>query len=476
MFTPEIKFRPQLKVINDYQIQQIHQATLEVLERTGVQVSHPQALELFHGAGAHIDGGRVRIPSWLVEDALHKAPTRVVLGDRKGKRKVYLEGDKYWFGPSLDCVDYLDPLTNERRRFISDDCRVTASLADALPNYSWVMTIGMADDVNPDIADRVIAKQVFQYTQKPYVFCCKNGNSAKDIYEMALLIAGSKERFDQAPTIVQYSEPISPLLYYDPAVEKIIFCAENGIPQINFPAPQGGSTAPSTFAGEIVQASAESLSGLVLAQLVKPGAPFIYGAFATVMDMKTTIFSYGAPEMSLMVAAMAQMAQFYKLPFFGTAGATDAKFPDAQAAAEVAFSCLSSALVGANLVHDAGCWLDHGSLSSPAFMVLVNEILYMVNHYMQGISVDDESLALDLIDKIGPGGHYLYEDHTMAHFKDVWYSDLFDRSIKDVWLEQGGKKFDQRLQEKTVALMEYQPEPLPKDILKELETMERSWE
>jgi trimethylamine--corrinoid protein Co-methyltransferase len=476
MFTPEIKFRPQLKVINDTQIQQIHQATLEVLERTGVQVSHPRALELFHGAGAHVDGERVRIPSWLVEDALHKAPTRVVLGDRKGQRKVYLEGDKYWFGPSLDCVDYLDPLTNERRRFVSDDCRVTATLADALSNFSWVMTIGMADDVDPDIADRVIAKQVFKYTEKPLVFCCKDGNSAKDIYEMALLIAGSKDRFEQAPNVVQYSEPISPLLYYDPAVDKIIFCAENNIPQINFPAPQGGSTAPATIAGEIVQGSAESLSGLVLAQLVRPGAPFIYGAFATVMDMKTTVFSYGAPEISLMVAAMAQMAQFYKLPFFGTAGATDAKFPDAQAAAEVAFSCLSSALVGANLIHDAGSWLDHGSLASPAFMVLVNEILYMVNKYMRGVSVDEESLALDLIDKIGPGGHYLYEDHTMAHFKEIWYSDLFDRTIYDVWQEQGSKTFAERLREKTARLMEHQPEPLPQDVLKEIETMQGHWE
>jgi trimethylamine--corrinoid protein Co-methyltransferase len=476
MFTPEIKFRPQLKVINDYQIQQIHQATLEVLERTGVEVSHPRALEILQGAGAHVDGTRVRIPSWLVEDALHKAPKRIVLGNRDGQRKVFIEGDKSWYGPSLDCVDYLDPLTNERRRFVSDDCRVTATLADALPNYSWVMTIGMADDVDPDIADRVIAKQVFKYTEKPLVFCCKDGNSLKDIYEMALLISGSKERFYQAPIVVQYSEPISPLLYYDPAVEKIIFCAENNIPQINFPAPQFGSTGPATFAGNIVQGSAESLSGLVLAQLVKSGAPFIYGAFTTVMDMRTTIFSYGAPEISLMKAAMSQMAQFYQLPFFGTAGTTDAKFPDTQAGVEAAFSLLSAALIGANLVHDAGSWLDHGSLASPAYMVLINEILYMVNQYMRGIRVDDESLALDLIDKIGPGGHYLNEDHTMEHFKEIWYSDLFDRTIKDVWLEQGGKKFEQRLQEKTAALMEHQPESLPPDVLKELETMQQHWE
>jgi len=476
MYTPAIKFRPQLNVINEYQIQQIHQATLEVLERTGIEIAHPHALEILHGAGARVEGTRVRIPSWLVDDALKKAPTRVVLGDRHGERKVFLEGDKSWYGPSLDCVDYLDPLTNERRRFISDDCRVTATVADALPNYTWVMTIGMADDVDADIADRVIAKQVFKHTTKPLVFCCKDGNSLKDIYEMALLIAGSKERFEQAPAIVQYSEPISPLLYYDPAVDKIIYCAENNIPQINFPAPQFGSTGPATFAGNIVQGSAESLSGLVLAQQVNPGAPFIYGAFTTLMDMRTTIFSYGAPEISLMKAAMSQMAQFYQLPFFGTAGATDAKFPDTQAGVEAAFSLLSAALVGANLVHDAGSWLDHGSLASPAFMVLINEILYMVKQYMGGIAVDEESLAIEMIDNIGPGGHYLNEDHTMKHFKDIWYSDLFDRKVYDVWLEEGGQKFEQRLQAKTQKLMEHEPEPLPDDVLTEIETMQKHWE
>jgi len=476
MFTPDLTFRPQLSVINDAQIEALHQAALETLERTGVELSHPRALELLHGAGARVDGRRVRFPAWLVEDAIRQAPSRIVLGNRKGERTVFLEGDKYWFGPSLDCVDYLDPLTDERSRFVSDHCRVTATVADALPNYSWVMTIGMADDVPADIADRVIARQVFTYTEKPLVFCCKDVNSVRDIWEMALLIAGDEGRFRQAPTIVHYSEPISPLLYYDPAVDKILFCAEHGIPLINFPAPQGGSTAPATFAGEIVQGSAESLSGLVIAQLVRPGAPFIYGAFATVMDMRTTIFSYGAPEMSLMVAALAQLAHHYRLPFFGTAGCSDAKSPDAQAAAEVAFSCLSSALVGANLIHDAGSWLDHGSLASPAFMVLVNEILHMVNQYMRGLPVNDETLAVDLIDKIGPGGHYLYEDHTLRHFRDVWYSDLFDRSIYQTWVERGSPRFSDRLRAKTEKVMAHQPAPLPAEILREMQRMAQHWQ
>jgi len=475
MFCPDLTFRPRLSVLNEDQIEQVHQATLEVLERTGVQLTHPRALEVLHGAGARVDGDRVRIPAWMVEDAIRTAPPRVVLGNRQGERTVFLEGSKYWFGPSLDCIDYLDPLTDERRRFVSDDCRITSTVADALPNYTWVMTIGMADDVPADVADRVIARQVFTYTEKPLVFCCKDVNSVRDIYEMALLIAGGEEQFQQAPTCVHYSEPISPLLYYDPAVEKILFCAEKNIPLINFPAPQAGSTAPATFAGEIVQGSAESLSGLVLAQLVNPGAPFIYGAFATVMDMRTTVFSYGAPEMSLMVAAMAQMAQHYQLPFFGTAGCSDAKFPDPQAAAEAAFSCLASALVGANLIHDSG-WLDHGSVASPGHMVLVNEILYMVEQFMPGLEVNDERLALDVIDRVGPGGHYLEQEHTYEHFKDVWYSDLFDRDIVQSWKAQGEKRFEERLREKTKQVMAHEPVPLPDDVLAELDAMAEHWE
>ena len=474
MAYPDLRFRPRLAVVDQGQIDQIHVASLEVLERTGIQLTHARALELLASAGARVAGDRAYIPSQMVEDALRKAPSRVVLGQRDGRRSVFLEGDKVWFGPSLDCVEYLDPVTEERRPFKSDDCRVTAAIADALPDYTWVMTIGMAADAPADIADRVIARQVFTHCRKPLVFCCKDVNSVRDIYQMAALIAGSEERFRHAPTIVHYSEPISPLTHYDPGVDKLLFCAETGIPVIYYPAPQAGGTSPVTLAGAIVQGNAESLSGLVLAQLARAGSAFVYGALATVLDMKTTVFSYGAPEMSLMAAAMAQMAQHYRLPFFGTAGCSDAKYPDPQAAAEAALSCLTSSLSGANLVHDSG-WLDHGCVASPAYMVLVHELIGMVNCFAGGIPVNDDTLAVDLIDEIGPGGNFLEHDHTYEHFRDVWYSDLFDRSIHARWLERGGQRFEQRLREQTRKVMEHQPPPLPDDVLTELDSMAKRW-
>ncbi len=472
---PEIHFKPRMSMLNDDQIAQIHLATLEVLERTGIEISHPQAKEVLAGGGARIDGDRAYLPAWLVEESIRKAPNRVVLGRRNGDRSVFLEGDKTWFGVTVDCPDYLDPVTNDRRPFVSDDCRITATVADALPNYSWILTIGMADDVPPDISDRVIAKQVLLHCQKPMLFCCKDLNSVRDVYEMAVIIAGSEEALRQAPFAFPLCDPVSPLLHYGPTVDKMIFCAEKGLPLVCLAAPQAGSTSPATFAGTLVQGSAESLSGLVLAQLIRPGTPFIYGAFTTIMDMSTTIFSYGAPEMSMMVAAMAQMAQHYRLPFMGTGGCSDAKFPDPQSAAEAAFSCLSSALSGANMIHEPG-QLDHGSLASPASMVLVNEILYMVNQYMRGLPVSDETLALDVIHKVGPGGHFLQEDHTYKHFRNVWYSSLFDRTIYEQWFDQGSKQFTERLRQQTMTAVRHQPEPLPADVIKELNQMEKYWQ
>jgi trimethylamine--corrinoid protein Co-methyltransferase len=291
---------------------------------------------------------------------------------------------------------------------------------------------------------------------------------------MALIVAGDENRFLNAPTIVMLADPISPLVFGENTLEKMIFCAEKGIPQICYGAPQAGSTSPASFAGSIVQGSAESLSGLVIAQLARKGAPFVFGALATIMDMRTTIFSYGAPEMTLMGAALAQIARHIKLPCFGTAGCSDAKLPDSQAAAEAALSCQSASLSGANLIHDCGL-LDHGSLASPAFMVLVNEVLCMVNQFARGIEVDEESLAVDVINSVGPGGHFMEEEHTFKYFREVWYSNLFDRSDRESWLEQGGRRFPERLREQTLLKMEHRSRPLSEEKAKALDRMEKHW-
>lgn len=471
----EPKLKPRLNVLQQDDIEEVYSATMEVLERTGVRITHPRVLELLDGAGARVDTDLVRIPDWMVKDALRKAPSRIVLGKRNGERSVTLERNQSWFGASLDCLDYLEPFTRERRKFRLDDCRITATLLDALPNYAWGMTFGLADDVPPEFADRLVMKEALTHTEKPLVFCCQNLESLKAIHKMASIIAGGEKQFLNAPTIVMLADPISPLVFTDETLEKMIYCAENRIPQICYGAPQAGSTGPASFAGSVVLGTAESLSGLVITQLVRKGAPFIYGAFATVMDMRTTIFSYGAPEMILMGAALAQIAQYIKLPYFGTAGCSDAKLPDSQAAAEATLSCQSAALSGANLIHDCGL-LDHGCLASPAYLVLVNEVLYMTKQFTRGIKVDEETLAVDIIHNVGPGGHFMQEEHTLKFFREVWYSNLFDRSNYESWLEQGGRRFQERLREQTLLKMEHKAQPLPKEVTKELDKLAKHWQ
>ena len=471
----EPRTKPRLNVLQPDDIEEVYSATMEVLERTGVKISHPQVLELLDGAGARVDTDVVRIPDWMVKDALRKAPSRIVLGNRSGERLVKLERNRSWFGASLDCIDYLEPFTRERRKFVIDDCRTTATLLDALPNYAWGMTFGMAEDVPAEFADRLVLKEAMTHSEKPMVFCCQDVESLKEIHEMAIIIAGGEKQFLNAPTIVMLADPISPLTFTDDSLDKMVYCAEKRIPQICYGAPQAGSTGPASFAGSVVQGTAESLSGLVITQLVRKGAPFIYGAFATVMDMRTTIFSYGAPEMILMGTALAQIAQHIKLPYFGTAGCSDAKLPDSQAAAEATLSCHSASLSGANLIHDCGL-LDHGSMASPAFMVLVNEVLYMIGQFMRGIKVDEETLAVDVIHRVGPGGHFMEEEHTLKYFREVWYSNLFDRSNYETWLEQGGRRFQERLREQTLLKMEHRPQPLPKDALKALDQLAKHWQ
>ncbi len=466
--------KPRASVVSPVQIQKMHAATLDLLERTGIKIQHPVAAEILQGAGARIEKDRIYLPPVIVNEALDNSPSSVVLGKRDYQDSIILKGENTWFGPCLDCINYLDPMTDERRAFTSEDCRINASIADVLPHYTWTMTLGLAADTAPDIADRVIARQALTYCEKPLAFCCQGLASTRDIYEMSLLISGNEKNFKQAPNIATILSPTSPLSLSEVTIDRLLFCVEKGIPIIVCPAPSAGSTSPVTLAGTIVQANAESLSCLVIAQILRPGFPVIYGAMPSVMDMATTIFSYGAPELSIMSAAFCEMAKHYHLPTFGTAGCSDAKYVDVQAAVEATFSLLSSSLTGANLIHDCGI-LDHGSVASPAYNVLINEVLGMVKRYEQGIILNDDTLALDVLNTVGPGGHFLDDEHTLHHFRDIWYPQLFERMDYDRWLEKGAKHFEERLREETQKAMVVIPAPLPSAVLRELDQLTKHW-
>ncbi len=235
------------------------------------------------------------------------------------------------------------------------------------------------------------------------------------VAEMAAVVAGGWEELARRPYYVHYAEPFSPLTHTDEGVAKLLYCVEKGIPVIYTPMTLAGSTAPVTGAGNLVACMAESLSGLVMAQLKRRGAPVIFGGVPTIIDMSTTLVSYGAPEMSLWSAALAEMAQYLHVPVFSTAGCTDAVAFDQQAAAESAISCLMAALSGANLVHDVG-FTEAANSASLELIAATDEFIGMVDTIMNGIEVSPETLALDVMEAVGAGGSYFGEAHTARPF------------------------------------------------------------
>lgn len=470
-----LTFKPVLTVLSEQQIGELHRATATVLERTGLKVTHPEALEIFAGGGARVEKDRVYIPRQLFEQTMKMAPSRIVLGNRKGEQAIILDNDACWFGATLDDVYYFDPQNYQRRHLTLEDCRRIVTVSDALPNISWGMTFGAVSDVPTHLADRFVAKQALIYSEKPVVVSSNNVSSLRDIYEMARISVDDGDRFETAPPMASFTTTVSPLVIPDHVAEQMMFCARQGIPQVCYAGVQAGSTGPMSFAGTVVQGNAETLGCLIFNQLVKPGSPVVYGHFSTIMDMRSTVFSFGAPEMSLMIAAQSQIAKHYGIPFYGTAGCSDSKLLDSQAAVETVFSCLSSALGCAGLIHDAGL-LEYGTMVSPEQMVLVNEVLHMIGQYTCGLDVSEEALALDIIDSVGPGGHYLTQTHTRTHCRDAWYSQLFDRSGFNTWSENGAKDLTQRVRERTLEMIAAAPpSSLDAEKIRALDEISNHW-
>ncbi len=461
------------RVLSKDQIEEIIGATLEILEGVGVMVSDEEALGLLEKGGARLEGeGLARIPSAMVQRALGTAPHRIVLAGRDGQRTLVLEKNRIYFGTGSDCPYVIDPYSDERRPCLFDDVQNAAKVADALGNIDFFMSLGLVSDVPRLTYDRHQFLAMAMGTKKPLVITCVDRNGLSDQYEMACRIVGGEKSFQDNPYFAVYAEPSSPLTHSKEAVEKLIFAAERGIPVVYTPCPSGGATAPVSMAGILAQGLAETLSGLVISQLKSQGAPFIMGGVHTIMDMRTSIFSYGAPELSLLSACMTDISKELELPVFSTAGCGDAKVLDEQAASEASVSLLAAGLSGANLIHDVG-YLESGLLGSLDMLALSDEIISMVKRILRGVRVEEETLALDVIANVGPGGHFVGEEHTRRHLRgEHWLPKLMDRTNRETWERDGAKTMSRRVREKVIDILEgYEPDPLDEKLLGELKTI-----
>jgi trimethylamine--corrinoid protein Co-methyltransferase len=452
---------PQLEVLNEEMRAVIYSSALEILQRVGVKIEKKEALALLKDAGARVENDTAYIPEFLVKEALSSVPSKILIYNRNGELAMRLEPGYYYYGTGSECPNVLDPETGEIRHFTQEDIKKAVIVMDALPNIDFVMSLGIIWDRPVHIADLCQFQEMVFNTNKPIVFTSYDVRGNEDIFQMASIVAGGEDELINKPFILHYIEPSSPLRASKEAIDKLLFCSEKAIPSIYTPCPSGGATSPVTLAGTLTQTLAECLSGIVLSQLKRRGAPIILGGVLTAMDMKTTAYLYGGPEFQILEAALGEMGRYLEIPVFGTAGCSDAKIVDQQAAIEGSLSIALGMMSGANLIHDVG-YLGSGLVGSPDMLVMCDETIGMMKRFMRGIEVDPEHLATEVVRKVGPKGNFLAELHTMRHFKAAhWHPKLLDRRGYEKWAKDGGKSLGQRVNEKTKKILrEHRPEPL----------------
>lgn len=453
------------RTLTEEQVQDIHRASCEILEQTGMVIHHEEAVELLRGAGAHVEAGsRVYFPTHLVEKALASAPARVTIYNRQGKPAMYLEGSKVHFGTGSDTLNYLDPLTGERRSWRKEDVAQAVRVADYLPQIDFVMSMGLLSDVDRRMINREQYALMLQNSVKPQVVIAEDGETLKDIIEMAAAARGGKDKLRQKPLFMLYTEPTSPLQQPRESTDKLLIAAEHGVPANFACGGVAGASVPTTVGGALVQANAEALSGLVIHQLKAPGAPFIYGYGNSPMDMRTMQAVYGTPEAVMFQGGLVNLAQYYQLPSWGYAGCSNSKVTDEQAVMEATMFTLMGALQGCNMMHDV-YYMEFGLTGALEFLLINNEVIGRARRMLDGIATDRESLAVDAIKRVGPGGNFLGDEHTANHFKENWLPELSDFNSYENWAAMGSKTMVERARDKVKAIMEtYQPEPVSAEV------------
>ncbi len=457
--------RPSLSFADEEVIQEIHLRTIEVLERVGVRVMHADAREQLKEAGAKADGDRVFIPERLVRGALLTIPGGVRLSDRGGRPLFSLSpGDPPRYGPGSDLPFTLDLESGERRPSTKADVESAARLVDALPNFDFMMSSAIAQDAPGTSSYLHQYDAMVRNTVKPLILTAHDERDLREMFESSAAIAGGRDALRANPSIAVYAEPISPLVHSRPGTAKLLLCADYGVPAVYTPGNGAGMNCPVTSAGVLVQENAELLSGLVIHQLRSPGAPFVYGGCPSIADMRTMIFPYGCPEWHMNSVVLCELARHYRLPVFSTGGCSDAMRFDQQAGIEIGFSLLLAELSGANLVHDVG-YLGSGLINSFESLVACDEAIGLVRRIARGMAVDREHLAAEAIARVGPGGNYIADEHTVAYFRsEHWVPGILNRKRFEEWEKEGARSLGEVARDKARRILrEHEPSPLARE-------------
>ena len=455
-----------LKLVTDEQVESIYQSALRVLEKVGVSVKSDKLTDVFAKAGCEVStkDRRATIPRHVVQKALEKAPKSVTLSGRNPERDVICEGDtvNFVFGGTPN-AHFIDLESGEFRRPTLKDMEAVTTIADYFDTYAVLMTTAGGFDAPGGREHLYELAAMLAHTTKPIIYPAPSSEMTESAIAIATAAAGGEEKMRRRPMLAVYDEPTSPL-GFSGANEHIIELAQTRCPIVCGPSPIAGATAPMTLPGLATIGLCENLAALVLAQTVTEGAPFVFGPHCGIMDMKTQRFCYGAIELHMGWVIQGQIAHYLGLPSFSQGGCTDAKRPDAQAGAEAGISALLSALCGINLIHNAAT-TAMGDAGSMEMIVICDEILGIVFRTLQEIAVDEESLAFEVIEKVGPGGNYLGEMHTFKHFREELYeTKLFDRTAHETWIKNGAKEVCEIAKERCKDILKtHEPEPLTEE-------------
>lgn len=451
------------------QIDTLHNASLEILERTGMRFFDPEALELFKKAGAQIsDGNLVKITPDKVEWALHCVPDNVNIYDRNMQLSMALGDRRSYFGVGSDCMSIYDLETGEHRKAVRQDLVQGVRLADALNNMDFVMSMFLPADIPQADYERHQMAIMLQESIKPIIFVGIEAHSTVMALDMAAAVAGNLDNLQKHPFIVNYVNTVSPFHHNGESLQRLLYAAERNIPSIYAPGSVRGTLAPITFAGALALSNAAQLAGLVLSQLKREGSPLILcGGGGGYMDMRTMVTLYTTPDAG---PYGWDLAHHYRIPTFAAA-CTDAKVFDAQAAAETALTIFDKALSGANIIHNLG-YLDCAMTGSLELVAFCDEVIEWIKRYWRPLEISEETLALDVIHATGPDGHFLETDHTVRHVREVWTPMLFDRNDFETWSSKGSSTLQERANQRVKEIIKtHRAEPLPTQVQAKIDDM-----
>jgi len=457
----------QYQPLTEEQIRQIHQASLTVLEHTGIHVENEEALALYRQGGARVDGNRVHITQAMIEKALETVPARVLLAGRDPEQDVILEGKRVYAGTGGSPTMVLDPGADTVRPSTLRDLAGLARLADALQHCDFIVIPLHPTDVPDEDVPINRFYTCLTHSSKHIMGGVGSIEGARQVIEMGAMIAGGSEALRERPFISAITSWMVSPLHLDTGVTDILIeWCKHGLPVALSSAPMAGSTSPVTLAGTLTQLNAEQLSGIVLSQLVRPGTPVLAGYIPGVADMRSGGYLGGAVEFGMMQAAAAQLAHFYGVPIYGSGGMSDSKLPDAQAGYEKMATFLLAAMGGCNYIHHALGMITNMSAASLEQAVIDDEIVGMAMRVLRSIEVTEDSLAVEAIHRVGPGGHYLMESHTLQFMRSEFsYPPLADRRNRALWEEAGKKDTRARAIARVERLLrKHQPPGLPPEV------------